>query len=161
MMKLKIFRKSFILLFICTALVYIMFIIGNRFFTPPMHNIETKLLFIQQQKDIAQKDFSFLTNLLKPQAKNQVLDNETLLQSQKEQDISPQIPLRLHAIINNKALINEKWVNLYDEIEYNYRIYIVEKITQNRVVLRNKADKKDMLYLEIFTTPQELFLHIM
>lgn len=153
-MTLKTFPKRFIIILACIAFLFIVF--KDNFFSTQTDDIESKLYFIQQQKDIPHKDFSFISDYLKPQEENKLLPSEPLSQEHKES----QTPLKLHAIINNKALINGEWISLYNTIEYNDRIYILEKITTHGIFLYNKDDREDILHLEIFTTPKELFLHI-
>ena len=151
--------KKLILIFICITLIYIYFLIKNKYFTIPTHNIESKLIFIQQQKEITQKDFSFVMKQLKSQEENKDLINNSL-QNKEEENTETKIPIKLQAIINNQALINEKWISLYETIEYNNKVYILQKITKHGIFLQNKEDKNDIFYLEIFTIPKELFLHI-
>lgn len=153
MITLKTFSKRFIAIFVCIAFLFIVF--KDRFFITPTDDIESKLYFIQQQKDIPHKDFSFIIDFLRPK-EYKTLPIEPLSQEHKE----PQAPLKLHAILNNKALINEEWISLYSTIDYNDKIYILEKITKHGIFLYNKDDSNDRLYLEIFTTPKELFLDI-
>ena len=153
MITLKTFSKRFIAIFVCIAFLFIVF--KDRFFITPTDDIESKLYFIQQQKDIPHKDFSFIIDFLRPK-EDKALPIEPLSQEYKE----PQAPLKLHAILNNKALINEEWISLYSTINYNDKIYILEKITKHGIFLYNKDDSNDRFYLEIFTTPKELFLDI-
>ncbi len=153
MITLKTFPKRFIIILVCIAFLFIVF--KDNFFSTQTDDIESKLYFIQQQKDIPHKDFSFIIDFLIPK-EDKALPSEPLSQEHKE----PQTPLKLHAIINNKALINGEWISLYNTIEYNDRIYTLEKITTHGISLYNKDDREDILHLEIFTTPKELFLHI-
>lgn len=157
---LQIRYKRLFLLFIFLLFIVYVVLLFRDLFIPKYYDTESMLHFISEPKNIKPKDFYDIIKQLmpKPQEENKITtQNQNISQLDEKQENTPLI---LHAIINQNALINTTWLKPNESFTNNNNVYILQKITKYGVYLKHKDNHDDVIYLEIFTPPDELLLQI-
>ncbi len=139
-MKTKIVIFSLCLLFIVSYFMLSDLNINNQ------HDIENKIAFLTQQKEIIQKDFDTILELIQKQ--NKLKNAKIQDRTHNREDIKIHIPT-LHAIVNEMVLLDNKWLKVYETIQINDNIFTIIEITHNWVKIKNEANQ-DILQLDIF-----------
>ena len=126
------------------------------------NNIQEKLAFLQQNKNIAEKDFTTILESIMP--KKEIPETkENLAQTQpKKEDTSqkeehPKDELTLYAIIDNHARINAKWHKVGDVITDGKDTYTLKSVGKFKITLINTATKEP-LTLEMFAQSPDLII---
>lgn len=148
----KILKKYHKWLAFTCLITIVCLILTFRDLQPAPNNTESMLNFISQPKDIQAKDFYDVVE--------QILPKPTQNQNQTQTKEQPKTPLKLHAIVNQNALINETWIRPNEIFIHDNEEYILTKIARHGVYLKHKDNPSDIIYLEVFTIPQELLLQI-
>ncbi len=156
-------------LWILSIFLFLMFImvllIKKHIWDTKVYDVESRLQYIQQSKNITQKDFYPIIAQMQPKTTPQDentkgVQSATINQEHETETTQLQTPLKLHAILNQNVLINATWLHIHESFTYNNTEYIVQKITTHGVYLQYKDNPNNIFYLEIFTTPEELLLHM-
>lgn len=155
--------KRLFIAFTCLLFIVWLILLFRDLWRPKYYDTESMLHFIGQPKDIKPRDFSSIIEQMLPKPtlqKENAIDtrldtpHENISQEQKK------TPLKLHAIVNQNALINTTWLQLNENFTHDNEVYVLQKITKYGVYLKHKDNPKEVIYLEIFTLPKELFLQI-
>ena len=160
-MNLQMPYKRILIALICLLFIAWFVFLFRDLWKPAHYDTESMLHFISQAKDIKPKDFHDIIEQIIPKPirkeENIITTKQNIPQANMEQE-QPKTPLTLHAIINQNALINTTWLQLNESFTHDNKVYILQKITKYGVYLKHKDNPNDVIYLEIFTPPQGLFL---
>lgn len=154
--------KRLFIAFTCFLFIAWLILLFRDLWRPKYYDTESMLHFISQPKDIKPKDFSSIIEQILPKPtlqKENTIATQLDIPQAKSQD-QAKTPLTLHAIVNQNALINTTWLKLNESFTHDNEVYVLQKITKYGVYLKHKDNPKEVIYLEIFTLPQELFLQI-
>ncbi len=146
----KITRINIIILFLFICiLLYFIFINPSKNIDD---NLENKIKFLIQPKEILQKNFNPIVDSMSPI--NNINDNK----QEKLQNVNEPKP-KLYAILDKMALINNKWLRQYDTITYNGDIFVIMEITTKYVKMQNTLNG-DIMKLDIFPIPKDIIFEI-
>ncbi|RDU71964.1 hypothetical protein CQA66_05750 [Helicobacter aurati] len=109
------------------------------FLMPPhttnIPNTESEINFLQQNKIIAPKEFSHILEPLLAKPSTQQID---VIESPKISSLT------LSAILNNKALLNNKWVAPNEVVFFQDNEFTLIEIQNKNVILKNNTDSSTL-----------------
>ncbi|STQ87195.1 hypothetical protein LS73_001165 [Helicobacter muridarum] len=128
---------------ILIAISLILLFIVTYYETTDIQNIQHKIDFLQQEKTISARQFSILeldiTNNNMENSINQINKMESIYDQENKQDNTT---LNLNAILNNKALINERWFSHNETLLFSNDSFKLIKIQSDYITLKSNSSSK-------------------
>ena len=133
----------------------------------PQYDTEQSITFLQQQKNIAKKDFYHILEIMIPQHNTIPINlptkkGEEISQkdSQEPQESEPQKPLIVYAILDDKVLLNEKWYHIGDTLYHNDTTLRIAKISTHTLTLIDSKNPKNSVIIDIVPKDDKLLLEM-
>lgn len=142
-------RILFILLILICGIFYIFYYKNSN-----ISDIESKLISLQENKNIEQKDFSHLLESIMPKRTESREDSNIESKNNATPKVAKkEIPkenkkLQILAIIDDEAYITDKWYHINDKISHNNKEYVIKKIKGYTITLVDSKNNK--VFLEMF-----------
>lgn len=121
---------------------------------------EKNIAFLQENKHIEKKDFislleSFIPKLPQPQPQTPPQITESSKTDSKDsnkklENLESNGELKLLAIINNEAFINNKWYKTNEKLTHNDKQYTIKKIKDYEVTLIESKNTSNIVLLQMF-----------